>query len=55
MVPKVRRWSRPRREGMGMAAPAPFDLGITEGRRKTWWLVRNYRGEEEDIVAAPTP
>jgi hypothetical protein len=35
-----------------MVAPAPFDLGITEGRRKTWWLVRNYHGEEEDIVAA---
>jgi hypothetical protein len=34
-----------------MAAPAPFDLGIIEGRRKTWWLARNYRGDEEDDVA----
>jgi hypothetical protein len=34
-----------------MAAPAPFDLGIIEGRRKTWWLARNYRGDEEDDAA----
>jgi hypothetical protein len=38
-------------KGWGMAAPAPFDLGIIEGRRKTWWLARNYRGDKEDDVA----
>jgi hypothetical protein len=37
--------------GWGMAAPAPFDLEITEGMRKAWWPTRNYIGEEEDMVA----
>jgi hypothetical protein len=56
VVPKVRRWSQGTQthlEGMGwgMAAPAPFDLEITEGMRKAWWPTRNYIGEEEDMVA----
>jgi hypothetical protein len=32
-----------------MATPSPFDLGIIEGRRKTWWLARNYRGRRKTL------